>query len=135
MSAEPHLNGARRNAMSIPFGSAYRRLGDLITQHADQMEYITITNLSSHDRRCALCKRKMCDYHPHTCRNDLECENAYCMKPCGHIAGQECLLRALEKRPFCPICRYVAFAPDIVLATAMEEQSDTASDPTIGMAL
>jgi hypothetical protein len=135
MSADLHLLRARRDAMSLPSGFPHRRLGDLILQYANQMDYIYITSLSSHNRRCALCRRKMCNYHPHTCHNDLECENAYRMRACGHIVGQECLLRALEKRPLCPICRHVTFAPEVVFATMVEEPNDTASDATIGVAL
>lgn len=126
---------ARRNAISIPSGSARLRLGDLIAQYDEEMEYISITTLSLDDRECNLCEYAMCDYHPHTCRNDLECENAYRMKACGHIAGQECLLRALEKLPLCPICRRVTFAPESVLATTIEEDNDTNSDETVGLAI
>jgi hypothetical protein len=135
MSAPLNLLRARRNAMSVPSGSPPRRLGDLMLQYADQMVYMSIASLSIHDRKCALCRRQMCDYHPHTCDNDLECENTYRMKACGRIAGQECLLRALEKRPLCPICIHVTFASEVVLATTVEEPDDTASDSTIGVAL
>jgi hypothetical protein len=131
----PPSRSSLRNAMSVPSGFPHRRLSNLIFQYADQMDYISITNLSSRDRRCALCRWNMCVYHPHTCYNDLECENAHSLKVCGHIAGQKCLLRALEKRPLCPICRHVIFAPRVVVATTLEERNDTASDRTIGVAL
>jgi hypothetical protein len=70
---------------------------------------ISITNLASYNRKCARCKQPLCDYEAfqsrHTCENEVECESAYLIKACGHMASQEFLLRALEKRPECPICR------------------------------
>lgn len=77
----------------------------------------------------------MCDYNPHTCRNEVECELAVRMKACGHIAGQECLLRSLENNPVCPMCRHVTFASDEELVTIIPAQNEFYDENTIGLAL
>jgi hypothetical protein len=134
MSADHHLVRAYETQCLSLLAS---HIGALATSFSNMpTRWTTYPSPTSHPVTAdALCRRNMCVYHPHTCHNDLECENAYSLKVCGHIAGQKCLLRALEKRPLCPICRHVIFAPRVVVATTLEERNDTASDRTIGVAL
>jgi hypothetical protein len=73
----------------------------------------------------------MCNCDAQTCCDNVNCERAYYVKACGHVVGQECFLRCLEKRPFCPICIHVPFDSDEILAMSIEDLNETA----IGMAL
>jgi hypothetical protein len=108
----------RRNAFSIHVPSPPQRLGILIEEFSAHMEPVSIANLVSYNRKCARCKQPMCDYEAfqssHTCTDGNECESAYLMKACGHIAGRECLPRALEKWPECPMCRTLRDGDDVL---------------------
>jgi hypothetical protein len=85
-----------------------RRLGELIRQFDHLMEPILTVTIELTKRYCDGCSNMMCDIlvfgGPHTCTERLECEPAYRMRRCGHICGQECLLRCLERYGECPIC-------------------------------
>lgn len=86
-----------------------QRLGDLIDCYSSYMKPISISALDDAKRSCSHCNRPMCDFYTfntsHRCHNELRCEAAFRLIECGHVMGQECLLRQLEKFGKCPVCR------------------------------
>ncbi|KAF2823199.1 hypothetical protein CC86DRAFT_64364 [Ophiobolus disseminans] len=103
----------RANAFSTPNDGSPWRFADLILRFTFLLEPVSVTTLEPEQHDCPNCEHRLCDFysfrHSHVCDNELACEPAYRMIACGHVGGQECLLRYLERYRRCPTCEAVEY--------------------------